>query len=691
MATKTLAFEIGTEEIPAFDLDSATKQLAEMAPAAFDAARIPYERIDVLTSPRRLIVMAYGVAEQTEALAEEHKGPAAKIAFDEDGNPTKAAEGFARGKGIDVSELQRREVDGTEYVFACTNVPATPVASLLPDVLAGLIPAIKWPRSCRWASYDEYFVRPVRWIVAMLDADVLPVSFAGAQAGNQTMGHRVLAPGFHQVPTADKLPDVLRGIGVLPSQEEREQAIRAGVADIEADLGLEARLPQKTLLEVTNLSEFPQPVCGTFDEEFLQVPEEIIVDAMLMHQRYFPLYDKQGALTNRFIITSNGDPKHAAAIVDGNERVVRARLDDAKFFYEEDLKNPLESYVEKLDEVVFQEQLGTVKAKAERLRALGAHLAADAGLDAAQAEQVQRACYLCKADLVTNAVIEFTSVQGIMGSYYATASGEDEAVAHAIGQHYRPRFAGADLPDTQVGQLVALADKLDTICGLFAVGQGPTGTSDPFALRRACLGIVSMLDAGLPVSLGSAIDQALDGYAGVDFDRKAVRDQIEEFFTTRTKVLLRDAGCSADAVDAVLAAGVTEPAVVMAHTRALEQARSSSPEVMGNLATAYARANNLRDPQLGDEVDQALLTAPEQALADAIEQVQGSVSEALSADDYPQALAQLASLRAPVDRFFEEVMVMDEDQRVRENRLKLLNRFVGVFANVADFGTLAKG
>ena len=689
MTTKTLAFEIGTEEIPAFDLASATTQLEKLVPEAFDAARIGYERLDIITSPRRLIVMGYGIPQATEALVEEHKGPSVAIAFDENGNPTKAAEGFARGKGLTVSDLERREVDGTEYVYACRTVPATPVADLLPELLASFITAIKWPRSCRWASYDDYFVRPVRWIVAMLDDEVLPMQFAGAVSGNKTMGHRVLSPGYHEVPTASALLDVVRSINVIPSQSEREQAIREGVAAIEAQTGLVARLPEKTLLEVTNLSELPQPLCGTFDEEFLQVPEEIIVDAMLMHQRYFPLYDEQGKLTNRFIITSNGDPKHAQAIVEGNERVVRARLDDAKFFYQEDLKNPLESYVDKLDEVVFQEQLGTVKAKAERLRALGAHLAGEAGLDTAQAAQVERACYLCKADLVTNAVIEFTSVQGVMGSYYAAASGEDEAVAHAIGQHYRPRFAGDELPDTQVGQLVALSDKLDTICGLFAVGQGPTGTSDPFALRRACLGIVSMLDVGLPVNLGSAIDKALDGYAGVEFDRQAVRDQIEEFFITRTKVLLRDAGCSADVVDAVLAAGVTEPAVCMTRTRALEQARSTSPDVMKNLATAYARANNLRDPQLQDDVDQSLFTAPEQALADAIEQAQGSVAAALSADDYPQALEQLASLRAPVDQFFEEVMVMDDDQRVRENRLRLLNRFVGVFANVADFGKLA--
>ena len=309
MAEKhTLAFEIGVEEIPAFDLDSANKQLEKMVPAAFTDARIPFDSVEIHSSPRRLIVMAYGVADATEALVEEYKGPAAKIAFDADGNPTKAAIGFARGKGLTPENLERREVKGVEYVFATKNIPATPVADLLPDILAGFITAIKWPRSQRWAAYSEYFVRPVRWIVAMLDDVVLPVSFAGATSGNVTFGHRVLAPGAHTVDTAANLLDVVRAAYVIPTQSERERIICEGVAAIEAETGFTAELPAKTLLEVVNLSEYPQPLVSTFDEEFLQVPEEIIVDAMLMHQRYFPLYDADGKLTNKFIIVSNGDP-----------------------------------------------------------------------------------------------------------------------------------------------------------------------------------------------------------------------------------------------------------------------------------------------------------------------------------------------------------------------------------------------
>ncbi|WP_417752766.1 glycine--tRNA ligase subunit beta [Senegalimassilia anaerobia] len=693
MADKhTLAFEIGVEEIPAFDLDSANKQLEKMVPAAFADARIPYDSIEIHSSPRRLIVMAYGVADATEALVEEYKGPAAKIAFDADGNPTKAAIGFARGKGLSPENLERREVNGTEYVFATKNIPATPVADLLPDVLAGFITAIKWPRSCRWAAYREYFVRPVRWIVAMLDDVVLPVSFAGAESSNFTMGHRVLAPGKHTVDTAANLLDVIRAAYVIPTQAERERIIREGVAAIEAETGFTADLPAKTLLEVVNLSEYPQPLVSAFDEEFLQVPEEIIVDAMLMHQRYFPLYDAAGKLTNKFIIVSNGNPECAATIIDGNERVVRARLDDAKFFYEEDLKHPLESYIEKLDKVVFQESLGTVRQKAERLEKLACALSADAQLDAADAADAKRAARLCKADLVTNAVIEFTSVQGVMGSYYAAASGETPQVAQAIGQHYQPRFAGDALPDTTVGKLVALADKLDTICGLFAVGQGPTGSSDPFALRRSAIGIVNMLEAGLPISLAAAIDESLASFAaqGVAFDAAAVRAEVVDFFVTRTKVMLRDAGVNADTIDAVLAAGVEEPAVISQRAHALEDARANDAETFDNLATAYARANNLRKPELGEDVDDALLTEPERALAGAVATAEQAVASALASDDFAAALSQLAALRAPIDGFFADVMVMDEDAALRDNRLRLLNRFVAVFANVADFGKMAK-
>lgn len=689
----TLAFEIGTEEIPAFDLHRATLQLEKLVPEALDAVRIPHGDVAVYTTPRRLIAIVADVADETEALEEVFRGPSVKIAFDADGNPTKAATGFARGKGVGVDALERREENGVEYVFATKSIAARDVAELLPGVLEGVITGTSWPKSCRWGTTSEYFSRPVRWLVALLDARVIPVRFAGLTAGNLTRGHRFLAPGPHEVATAADLLGVVEAAHVVSSEQAREAVIREGVAQAEQRTGARAELPEKTLLEVVNLCEQPTVLVGTFDEEFLRVPEEIIVDAMLMHQRYFPLYDADGKLTNNFIVVSNGDPAHADTITGGNERVVRARLSDAKFFYEEDLKHPLETYVDRLDEVVFQETLGTMKEKADRIVALAKHLAADAQLSEADAADAERAAYLAKADLVTNAVVEFTSVQGVMGSYYAAACGESDQVARAIADHYRPRFSGDEPPASDVGRIVAMADKLDTVCGLFAVGQGPTGSSDPFALRRSAIGIVAMLEAGLPVSLAAAIDAALGTYqdAGIDFDRDAIRAEVADFFVTRTKVMLRDGGCSHDTMDAVLATGVEEPAQIIARTYVLEAERLGAPEAFDDLATAYARANNLRDADLGVEVDEALLSDAERALLAATDEAAACVKEALAVDHFGAALAALAALRAPIDAFFEDVLIMDDDLALRENRLRLLNRFVAVFAHVADFGKMAKG
>ncbi len=690
MEKRTLAFEIGTEEIPAFDLAGAVKQLSTMVPSLLDDAAIPHGAVKIFSSPRRLIVIAEEIPEATEEKNEVFKGPSAKIAFDAEGNPTKAAQGFARGKGVDPSSLVVE--DG--YVYARTHTPSVNVASLLSSVLNKIIHGLSWPRSQRWGVQSEYFTRPVRWIVALFGNEVIDFTFAGLVAGRTTYGHRFLAHGPFEVADADSLVDVVRSASVIPSEAEREQVIREGVAKAEAETGFTAVLHPKTLVEVINLAEYPTVLVGTFDEEFLKVPEEIIVDAMLVHQRYFPLYDKDGKLTNRFIVVSNGDPACAETIVDGNERVVRARLYDAKFFYDEDLKQPLESYVDHLGEVVFQEKLGTMLDKTNRIQRLADHLAEDAGLAGQDLSDVERAARLCKADLVTSAVVEFTSVQGVMGSYYAAASGETAQVAQAIEQHYRPRFAGDEAPDTVVGKIVAIADKLDTVCGLFAVGQGPTGSSDPFALRRSAIGIVAMLSGkdAVEVSLVAAIDAALASYAqqGIEFDTDAVRRDVIEFFITRTKVMMRDAGNSIDAIDAVLSAGIQEPVELINRVSALEAARSEQPEVFEDLATAYARANNLCDSKLGTEVDEGLLSEVEQALVRAVCQAESNVASALENNNYAAALSELAALRKPIDLFFENTMVMDEDQALRENRLRLLNSFVAVFANVADFALLSK-
>lgn len=688
----TLAFEIGTEELPAFDLHATTVALEGLVADALDAARIPHEGVTVYTTPRRLISIVEGVPAETEESTEEFRGPSAQIAFDENGEPTKAAIGFARGKGLDAADLERRDVDGTEYVYAVKHTPSMKVAQLLPQVLESIVTSISWPKAQRWGSRSEQFSRPVRWLYAVLGDEVVPMGFAGLNAGNITYGHRFLAPGPFTVEHADDLIATLRDAFVVPSESEREESIRAQVKEAEAKTGLVAELPAKTLAEVINLTEYPTVMVGTFDESFLAVPKEITVDAMLVHQRYFPLFEGDGRLANRFLITSNGDPAYEANIIDGNQRVVAARLYDAKFFYDEDLKRPLEDYVNDLDDVVFQESLGTMRAKTERVVELARDLAEDASMDEASRADAARAALLAKADLVSGAVVEFTSVQGIMGSYYAEAAGENERVARAIAEHYRPRFSGDELPADEVGRVVAVADKLDTICGLFAVDQAPTGSSDPFALRRGAIGIVTMLEAGLPVSLVKAIDASLDAYAkqGIAFDRAAVRDQVIDFFIMRTKVMLRDEGISTDTVEAVLGAGIEEPAELIARARALEKARKEASETFDDLATAFARANNLREAEVGTDYNKAIMEAAEVALADAVVAAREAVQSALAHDDYAAALSELAALRAPVDTFFEDVMVMADDEALRANRMKLLNSFVDVFANVADFGQMAK-
>lgn len=690
MSTSTFAFEIGTEELPAFDLQHATAQLSTLAETLFTEANIEFNKIQIFTTPRRLIVLVEGLSMQTKHIHEEHKGPAAAIAFDGEGNPTKAAIGFARGKGLDVDALEQRTIDGTDYLYSVKEIEPRETKVVLPELLLDLIHQITWPKSMRWSTQTEFFSRPVRWLLALFGNEVIPVKYAGLISDNKTYGHRFLSPGPFEVATADDLIDVLKNSHVVPSESLRKQLIEEEVADVEQATGLTCKIPEKTLTEVINLTEYPTVLQCEFEKEFLTVPEEIIVDAMLMHQRYFPLYDASNKLTNHFIVVMNGNPECKDEIIRGNERVVRPRLSDAKFFYEEDLKKPLEEYVSHLDEVVFQESLGTMRAKTERITALAAHLADNADLSAADKQDVLRAAHLCKADLVTNAVIEFTSVQGIMGAYYAEAAGETDQVAQAIAEHYRPKFAGDQSPATTVGKIVAFADKLDTICGLFAVDQAPTGSSDPFALRRNAIGIVSMLLEGLEVSLDEAIEASLGTFTNLSFDAKMTYDQVREFFQVRIKGIMRDKGLSLGAIEAVMNTGLLEPGEILLRIQALEEARKIDPVVMDDLATAYARANNLTDASLGTQVDVALMGDAERTLFESVEQVRSVVTTALSSRDYLTAFKSLAALRGPIDTFFEDVLIMDSNVDLKNNRLRLLNTFVAVFSGVADFGALSK-
>lgn len=693
--TLDFLLEIGTEEMPSAPLINASKQLPKLVVKMLDEAGLAHGDVRVVSSPRRLAAIVSDVACATEAVHEVKRGPKAQIAFDADGNPTKAAAGFARKCGIDASELTRKvDEDGNEYVFAERNVPSEPAMPILSALGHDVIAAIEWPnyRSQRWGSEHETFVRPIRWICALLGSEVVPVTYADVTSGNTTRGHRVLAPGEHVVVEPAAYEQVLKDSYVLGA-EAREAAIREGIAAIEAERpGSHVDTPARIFDEVVNLCEWPTVLVGTFDEEFLRVPQEIICESMLSNQRYFPIFDAEGKLTREFVIVSNADPKVSDTVVSGNERVVRPRLDDAKFFFDEDLKRPMEEFVERLGIVTFQEKLGTTLQKVQRMEKLAGAAAAAAGEDVAGVANAVRAAHLAKADLVSQAVVEFTNQQGVMGGYYAEAAGEAPEVCAAIREHYRPRFAGDDLPSDICGKCVAIADKLDTCCGIFAIDEPPTGSSDPYAVRRAAIGIIAMLRTMPTVGLKDLIAASLDAYAeqGLEFDRAVVAEKVEQFFAGRLKSIAKDEGILLDSIEAVSAVGVIDPAEFFARACALDAARAEQPETYEALAGAFTRAHNLADAALGCEVDTSILGDSELALLRACEEGEGKVSSALACKDFDAACSALAALKEPIDTFFEDVMVMDENASLRENRLRLLNRFVGVFTDVADFGLMTK-
>lgn len=692
--TRDFLFELGVEEMPSAPLNNAVKQLKTLISKGLDDAGLAHGDVRIISSPRRLAALVLDVAEATEEIHSVIRGPSAKIAFDAEGNPTKAAEGFARKNGMTAAELVRREdADGTEYVFAEQNTPSEPAVSILTRVCEDLIPAIQWPnyRSQRWGSEHATFVRPVRWICCLFGEEVVPVSFADVKSGSTTRGHRVLSPGEHVVSSAASYEQVLEAAHVL-SAERREEVIRAGIARVEDELGVRVDTPTKIFDEVVNLCEWPTVLVGHFDEEFLAVPSEIICESMLSNQRYFPTYDAEGKLTRAFVVVSNADPAVSETVVDGNERVVRARLYDAKFFYDEDLKIDLEEFRARLANVGFQKKLGTVLQKSDRMEDLALAIANEAHLGAHAASDAQRAAHLAKADLVSSAVVEFTSQQGVMGGYYATAAGEEPAVAAAIRDHYRPRFAGDELPEGIAGCVVAVADKLDTIAGMFAIGEPPTGSKDPFALRRSAIGVLNILRDRLGCGYEAIVEAALDGYLeqGLAFDKDEVEASVCAFIKGRMEQMVRDEKVSADTVAAVSAGSVTVPAQYFQLAHALEDARANDREAFDNLATAYARAAHLADAVLGSEVDSALMGDAERVLLEATDAAQANVDVARSAKDFTAVIAALAALREPIDAFFDEVMVMDEDEALRANRLRLLNRFESVFAGIANIGEMAR-
>lgn len=693
--TLDFLLEIGCEEMPSAPLMKAQEQLGKLVDKGLANAGLSHGEVRTLSTPRRLAVLVGSCATATDEIHEVVRGPKCSIAFDSDGNPTRAAEGFARKNKTTAAELVRRvEADGNEYVFAERNIASVPALDLLSDLCQRTIGDIQWPnyRSQRWGSEHQTFVRPIRWICALLGSEVIPVRYADVTSGNTTRGHRVLAPGDHVVEEPAAYEQVLMDACVL-GERRRADVIRSGIAKLEAERGgAHVDTPKGTFDEVVNLCEWPTIVVGTFDEEFLAVPHEIIVEAMLKHQRYFPIYAADGSLTREFVIVSNADPEVNDTVRAGNEKVVRPRLDDAKFFYDEDLKVGLSAFRERLANVVFQKKLGTVLQKSERMEVLAQAIARDARYGDEAAEAAGRAAHLAKADLVSQAVVEFTSQQGIMGGYYAKAQGESDVVAQAISEHYRPRFAGDDLPTTIVGTAVATSDKLDTICGMFAINEPPTGSADPFAVRRSAIGVINMLRLLPSVSLAGLIDLSLGEYLaqGLEFDAADVAEKVRKYFIGRLSAIARDEGADPDTIKAVADTGICDPAAFLGRVEALGRARSTQREVFDDLATAYARASHLADAALGIDVDQTMLGDAELALLSAVDAGSAVVQESIRVGELDDAIAALARLREPIDRFFEDVLVMDKDEEVRNNRLRLLNRFENAFSGVANIGAMAK-
>jgi glycyl-tRNA synthetase beta chain len=679
-----LLFEIGTEEIPAGFLTQALEDLPRLAAKKLDAARLKHDAPRALGTPRR-ITLVVDVAERQEDVAEDLVGPPAKVAF-KDGKPTKAAEAFAKKAGVDVSAIKLVATDKGEYCSARREVAGLAATALLPEVLGSLVRELPFKKSMRWADHDEAFVRPVHWLLALFAGEVVPVEFAGVKSGNTTCGHRFT----HPVPVAvTGYADYcvrLRERNVLVVPEERRKLVVEEIRRLEAETGAKTIDDPGLVDEVTNLVECPSGLCGTFAEGFLEVPRDVIVAAMRGHQRYFAMVDAGGKLVNRFVTMAGTPTRDPALVRRGNERVLAARLSDARFFYAEDQKVKLADRAARLGGMVFINKLGTQAERVQRVRALALGLAQVVG---AEVEAVARAAELCKADLTTQMVGEFPELQGVMGRDYALRQGEDPVVADAILEHYLPRGASDRLPAGLVGAVLGVADRADAIVGCFGVGLQPTGSADPFALRRAALGILQIvLTRGWRLSLKDLAENAARGYAKPQFT--AAVAAVLDFFKGRLRGVLAD-GAPGDVVDAVLAAGFDDVVDAAARTKALAALRQRAD--FEPIGVAFKRvANILKGETVGEGA--AALTGPkiepeEQALADAFASLEKRVATLIAAHDYAAALQDLTTLRPAVDLFFDKVLVMDPDPAIKARRLGLLGRINRLFTSIADFRQLS--
>ena len=662
---KDLLFEIGAEEIPAGFLPNIIKQLGELATAALAERHIPHGSVKVYATPRRVALLINDVAERGEDVHETHKGPSVSIAYDADGNATKAAIGFARGKGLDVSEL--KVVDG--YIFADTTTAGLDTKEVLSEVLPSLITGLSFPKSMRWGDLEERFVRPVRWLVALFGQDVVPVTFANVKSTNVSRGHRFLGESELTIAEPKDYVDTLTKNYIMIDQDVRRKTIRKQLTELAATKGATVVWDEDLLDEVTFLVEYPTALCGTFDESYLALPSDCIITPMKDHQRYFPMVDGKGKLLPMFLTVRNGDSKSLEVVAAGNERVLRARLDDAKFFFNEDRKTPLAGRYEALTKIVFQEGLGNLKDKTERLVELGSVLAKEVGFT--DAATLECATHLAKTDLTTGMVSEFTELQGVMGKEYALLDGETPAVAEAIFEQYLPRFAGDILPTTDAGRILSIVDKVDTIVATFSRGLIPTGSQDPYALRRQTIGIINILmDSKWSLSMRPIWVKAIELLGVASEKQEELLGQLENFFILRLKNILLEQGMPYQVVDIVLSQETVTVALAEGLGQALTANRLDENE---SLMQAYTRIFNMVKDVTFTGVDESLLNEDsEQALYKAALPVYTTNRNALEAGDYVKAVSLAESLVPYIETFFEHVMVMDKDEAVKQNRLQLL-------------------
>ena len=687
MTTQNFLVEIGTEELPPKALKTLATSFADNVEVELNQAGLTFDKIEWFAAPRRLAVKVLNLATQQPSKEIEKRGPAVSAAFDAEGKPTKAAEGWARGCGITVEQAERIATDKGEWLVHRAKIEGQPTKNLLNGIVANALAKLPIPKPMRWADKTVQFIRPVHTVTMLLGDELIEGEILGVASARTIRGHRFLGEKEFEIQHADQYPQLLREKGsVVADFNERKAEILAKSQAKATALGGVADIEESLLEEVTSLVEYPNVLAAKFEERFLAVPSEALVYTMKGDQKYFPIYDKDGKLLPHFIFVSNINPEDPTAIIEGNEKVVRPRLTDAEFFFKTDLKQKLVDRLPRLETVLFQQQLGTLKDKTDRVEQLAGEIAKQIGADEAKAK---RAGLLSKCDLMTNMVFEFTDTQGVMGMHYARHDGEDEEVAVALNEQYMPRFAGDELPKSLVASAVALADKFDTLTGIFGIGQAPKGSADPFALRRAALGALRIIvEKNLPLDLEDLVKKSAALFGDKLTNQNVVADVVD-FMLGRFRAWYQDEGITVDVIQAVLARRPTRPADFDARVRAVSHFRTlDSAEA---LAAANKRVSNIlakADAAIGEINLTACVEPAEKALAEAVLALRTEVQPLIAQGDYTAVLDKLANLRAPVDSFFDNVMVNAEDPVLRQNRLAILNTLQDLFLQVADISVL---